>query len=56
MGYHLYMTGSACRDFEEMGLNYRDLFVKLFKLNVHFTRVDVSIDDFTGKYFSFKED
>lgn len=51
MGYHLYMTGSACRDFEEMGLNYRDLFVKLFKLNVHFTRVDVSIDDFTGKYF-----
>lgn len=55
MGYHLYMTGSACRDFEELGFNYRDLFVKLFKLNVHFTRVDVSIDDFTGKYFPLKK-
>ncbi len=53
MGYHLYMTGSACREFEELGLNYKELFKKLYKLNVHFTRVDVSIDDFTGKYFPF---
>ena len=53
MGYHLYMTGSACRDFEELGLHYKDLFKKLYKLNVHFTRVDVSIDDFTGDYFPF---
>lgn len=55
MGYHLYMTGSACRDFEELGLEYKDLFKKLYKLNVHFTRVDVSIDDFTGKYFPFNK-
>ena len=55
MGYHLYMTGSACRDFEELGLDYKDLFKKLYKLNVHFTRVDVSVDDFTGKYFPFDQ-
>lgn len=53
MGYHLYMTGSACRDFEELGLNYKHLFKKLYTLNVHYTRIDVSIDDFTGKYFPF---
>ena len=53
LGYHLYMTGSACREFEELGLDYKHLFNKLYKLNVHFTRVDVSIDDFTGKYFPF---
>ena len=53
LGYHLYMTGSACRQFEELGLSYNTLFQKLYKLNVHFTRVDVSIDDFTGKYFPF---
>ena len=53
MGYHLYMTGSACRDFEELGLDYKRLFQKLYKLNIHYTRIDVSIDDFTGKYFPF---
>ena len=55
MGFHLYMTGSACRDFEELGLRYSDLFMKLLKLNVHYTRVDVSFDDFTGKYFPLKK-
>ncbi len=55
MGYHLYMTGSACREFEELGLEYLHLFKKLYTLNVHFTRVDVSIDDFTGKYFPFNK-
>ena len=53
MGFHLYLTGSACRNFEDLGLSYTSLFSKLLKLNVHYTRIDVSFDDFTGKYFNF---
>lgn len=55
MGYHLYMTGSACRDFEELGLQYDMLFRQLSLYNIHYTRIDISFDDFTGKYFPLKK-
>lgn len=55
MGYHLYMTGSACRDFEELGLQYDMLFRQLSAYNIHYTRIDLSFDDFTGKYFPLKK-
>ncbi len=52
MGYHIYLTGTGCRDFEELGITYRDLFEKLFSFSCHFTRVDVSFDSFSNKYFT----
>lgn len=55
MGIHLYLTGSGCRDFESLGLSYKDLFTKLLTLNCKFTRIDVSYDDFTGKYFNLNK-
>ena len=51
MGYHIYLTGTGCRDFEDLGLSYIDLFSNLLQFSCHFTRIDVSFDDFTGKCF-----
>lgn len=52
MGVHIYLTGQGCRDLEDLGITYYDLFFKLFEFNCQFTRIDVSIDDFTGELFT----
>ena len=54
MGLHIYMTGTACREFEALGLDYDDLFYKLKDFNPNYTRIDVSYDDFTGKYWTLE--
>lgn len=51
IGFHLEMSGEACRDFEEMGLNWLDFFKTCFYLNGRFTRIDIAIDMFEKKYF-----
>lgn len=51
-GIHILMSGTACREFEYLGLDYADFFYKLREYNPHYTRIDVSFDDFTGKYFT----
>lgn len=53
MGYHLYVTGSGCRDLEDFGVNYKELFSKIINLNCHFTRLDVSIDLFNDNNITF---
>lgn len=55
LGYHFYITGQGCRNIEELNLNYFDIFKKLLHYNCKFTRVDISIDDFTNKYFDIKK-
>lgn len=55
MGLHIYLTGSACREFEALGLDYDDLFYKLKDFNPNYTRVDVSFDDYTGKYWTLSK-
>ena len=55
MGIHIKMSGQGCRDFETLNLNYIEFFKKLCKYNVNFNRVDISIDDFTGKYFTISK-
>ena len=52
MGYHIYLTGQGCRDLEDSNISYVELFNKLYEFNCHFTRVDVSFDNFTNKYFN----
>lgn len=52
MGYHVYLTGQGCRDLEDLGITYLDFFSKLFEFNCNFTRIDLSIDNFTNKYYS----
>ena len=51
MGIRVYLTGSGCPDLEDLGISYEELFNKIIKMNGHFTRIDLSFDDFTGKYF-----
>lgn len=55
MGIHLLMSGSACRDFEELGLDYQVLFSKINSYQVNYNRIDVSIDDFRGEYFNLQK-
>jgi len=52
MGYHIQLTGKACRQFEEMGLLWVDLFKSIVDYDYNITRIDVAIDLFNGKYFS----
>lgn len=52
MGIHIKMSGSACRDFESLGLDWFVFFHKLNKYHLNYNRVDISIDDFTDKFFT----
>ena len=52
LGFHLEMSGQACRDFEELGISWLDFFKQCFYLNGRFTRIDIAIDLFTKKYFT----
>jgi len=49
MGYHLYMTGSACRSFEiylkTQGRTWYDFFENCLHYGGKFTRVDIAVDD-----------
>lgn len=52
MGYHIYITGSGCRDLEDLNIDYKDLFKKILNYGAQFTRLDISVDCFTNKYFT----
>lgn len=51
MGIHILLSGSGCRDLEDLGINYYFFFKKLASYGAKFTRIDISIDTFTSKYF-----
>lgn len=55
LGFHFYITGQGCRIIEELNLDYFNVFRRLLHYNCKFTRVDISIDDFTNKYFTVKK-
>lgn len=52
MGIHFKLSGQGCRDFEELNLDYITLFKNIYKFSFNFNRIDISIDDFTDKYFT----
>lgn len=53
MGIHFEITGQGCRDLEEMGITLRDLIFNLNSLyRVKYSRIDLSIDDFTNNYYN----
>lgn len=52
-GTFIYMTGSACRDFESLGLNFIDFFRYLFtSYTCNVSRLDIAIDVFNDRYFT----
>lgn len=55
MGYHIYIPGSGCRDIEDLQLDYQVLIQKLICLGCHFTRIDISIDNYSHNYFSLDD-
>ena len=55
MGVHIQLSGQGCRELEELGIEYYELFEKLVPFKPHFTRIDVSFDDFTGKYWTLSK-
>lgn len=67
-GMHVYLTGQACRDFEDItyrqstGIIYYErhtswlsLFTKALKYDANFTRLDIAIDDFSKNYFTLDD-
>lgn len=53
MGIHFEITGQGCRDLEELGLNFIDVIHRLnFNYRVKYSRIDLSIDDFTNDYYN----
>ncbi len=52
MGTHIYLTGSGCRDLEDLGIKYEDFFEKCSHLNAHYSRIDISFDIFHNKFFT----
>lgn len=52
MGINILMSGQGCRDFESLGLDYFQFFRKLKSYDVSYNRIDISIDDFTNRYFN----
>ena len=55
MGFHFLLTGLACREVEDLGINFIDFFKKVTSFNAHFTRLDVAIDNFTNDYFTISK-
>lgn len=51
MGINIKMTGSGCRDFEDMNIGWNILFSKLSAFDINFNRIDIAIDIFDKNYF-----
>lgn len=56
MGINFKLSGQACRDFENLGIEWIDFFKQLNKdYIVGYNRIDIAIDDYTGKYFTIRK-
>lgn len=55
MGIHFEITGQGCRDLEELGIDLFDLLERLNHYAVQYSRIDLSIDDFTDKYYTISK-
>lgn len=55
MGINVLMSGQGCRDFDILGLDYKELVKKVNDLGGKYNRVDIAIDDFSNKYFTLRK-
>lgn len=56
MGIHIEITGQGCRDLEDLHINIFSFIEKLEKnYRVKYSRIDLSIDDFTNDYYDLKK-
>lgn len=54
MGIFFEFSGTACREFEEVG-NWVTLLQQIETHNANVTRLDIAIDDFSNQYFTLKQ-
>lgn len=56
MGIHIEITGQGCRDLEDLHINIFSFIDKLERnYKVKYSRIDLSIDDFTNDYYDLKK-
>ena len=55
MGINFKLSGQACRDFENLGIEWIDFFKLLNTYVVGYNRIDIAIDDYTNKYFNIRK-
>jgi len=55
MGVNFKLSGQACRDFEDLGIEWIDFFKELNDHIVGYNRIDIAIDDYTDKYFTIRK-
>lgn len=55
MGINFKLSGQGCRDFESLGIEWIDFFKRVNKYTVGYNRIDIAIDDYTGKYFDIRK-
>lgn len=56
MGIHIEITGQGCRDLEDLHINLFSFIDKLENnYRVKYSRIDLSIDDFTNNYYDLKK-
>lgn len=55
MGINVKLSGSACRDFEELGLDWIELIKKISKYECNYNRIDIAIDCYDDKYFDLEK-
>lgn len=55
MGVHLAMTGSGCREYENIGrVLWKTLFGVMLSVEAQFSRLDIALDDYSG-YWSIEK-
>ena len=56
MGIHIEISGQGCRDLEDLHINIFNFIERLEnKYRVKYSRIDLSIDDFTNDYYDLKK-
>lgn len=54
-GINFLLSGQGCRDFEQFGIEWRDLFTRIKGHSFNINRIDLAIDDFTNDYFTVEK-
>ena len=54
-GINFLLSGQACRDFENLGISWQELCIRIKSHSFNINRIDIAIDDFTNDYFDLNK-
>lgn len=55
MGINVKLSGTGCRDFEELGLDWLELIKKISKYECNYNRIDIAIDCYDDQFFDIEK-